>query len=168
MKRLPILLAVAVVLPAAGCMTKPRHLYYPQGVTITGWHRPDFEIVNWNRDANNPQPCPLVVHLPSGDLGEKELADANGLRRAGWTERDIGNGVTELMLRVNPPMVRCWYQGGVLTGVEVNTLSGNGAVPACSASTARRSRCRRPTRRSPRRSANRSAATDTGAGGVNC
>ena len=121
--------AVAVALSACGCMAKPHHLIYPQDVTFTGWHNPDFEICSWGCAPNNPKPCPLVVHLPTGDLGDKELADAIALRRAGWEERVIGNGRIELVLRAKPPLVRCWYQGGVLVGVEVNTLPGNGGGP---------------------------------------
>jgi hypothetical protein len=110
-------------------MMKSRHLVYPGGVTFTGWYAPNFETCIWMRDANNPQPCPLVVHLPAGDLGDKELSDAKALKRAGWAERDAGDGRTELTLRANPPMVACWYQGGVLAGVSVSTLSGNGGGP---------------------------------------
>jgi hypothetical protein len=44
-------------------------------------------------------------------------------------EREIGNGLTELMLRANPPIVRCYYQDRALVGVEINTLSGNGGGP---------------------------------------
>src|SRR5207247_2641563 len=74
------LLAAALSLPAGGCMMKPRNLVYPQGVTFTGWHPPNFESCTWRRDPNNPGPCALVVHRPGGDLGDKEFADANVLR----------------------------------------------------------------------------------------
>ena len=68
---------------------KPRHLVYPDGVKIIGWHVPNFEVCLWDRDPKNPRPCPLVVHLPTGDVGSKELADAAGLKRAGWEQQDI-------------------------------------------------------------------------------
>lgn len=129
MRRFAVLLVVASALPAGGCMMKPRHLVYPQGVTVTGWYRPNFEICTWGRDPNGPRPCPLVIHLPAGDLGEKELSDVNALKRAGWAERDLGNGLTELTLRANPPLLRCFYRGGALASVEINTLSGNGGGP---------------------------------------
>ena len=80
---------------------KPRHLVNPQGVTFTGWHVPNFEICNWDRDPNNPQPCPLVIHLPAGDLGDKELSDAAALKRAGWEQQDNGN----LLLRASKGQV---------------------------------------------------------------
>jgi hypothetical protein len=97
--------------------------------TFTGWHVPNFENCDGTPDPKNPQPCPLVVHLPTGDLGDKELADPNGLKRAGWEERDVGKGITELLFRAGPPMVVCQYRGGALIGVGVSTLSGNGGGP---------------------------------------
>jgi hypothetical protein len=128
MRRFAILLAAAATLPAGGCMMKPRHLVYAD-VSIEGWHVPNFEIARWGRDPNNPRPCPLVLHLPGGDLGEKELSDIAALKRAGWQEHDAGNGSTWLWLKANPPLVRCFYENGKLVGVEVNTLSGNGGGP---------------------------------------
>jgi hypothetical protein len=125
MRRFVALLVVMLALPASGCMMKPRHLAHPQGVMFVGWHSPNFESCQWRRDANNPQPCPIVVHFPTGDLGEKELSDVNALKRAGWTE----NGPSGLMFRENPPLVVCGYRRGVLVAVTVDTLPGNGGGP---------------------------------------
>ena len=125
MKRLLLIAVAAFALPAGVCMAKPRHLVYPQGITFTGWHNPNFESCAWTRDPNNPGPCPVAVHLPTGDLGEKELSDVNALKRAGWTE----TGPTGLMLRANPPLVVCLYENGVLTSVTMSTLPGNGGGP---------------------------------------
>jgi hypothetical protein len=122
------ILGVAALVPAGGCMMKPRHLVYLQGVTFTGWHTPNFEICGWDRDPNNPRPCPLVVHLPTGDLGDKELSDALALKRAGWEEQDNGHGNT-LLLRAGTAQVCCNYQGGVLVGVSVSALPGVGGGP---------------------------------------
>ena len=124
MKHLLLIAAVALTLPAGGCMAKPRFLIYPQGITFTGWHNPNFESCAWTRDPNNPRPCPIVIHLPTGDLGEKELSDAAALKRAGWAE----NGPTGLMLRGNP-MVLCQYENGVLVNVTLSVLPGNGGGP---------------------------------------
>src|SRR5205085_497142 len=52
MKRFAVLLAVALAVPAGGCMMKPRHLVYPDGVTFVGWHVPNFESCLWTRDPN--------------------------------------------------------------------------------------------------------------------
>jgi hypothetical protein len=101
-------------------MNKPRHLIYPGGVTIVGWRVPSFESCIWDCPPNVPGPCPLVVHLPAGDLGDKELSDAAALKRAGWEEQTNGN----LLLRAGNGMVCCGYQGGVLTGVSVSGGSG--------------------------------------------
>ncbi len=125
MRRFAALLVVLLALSAGGCMMKPRHLAYPQGVTFTGWHVPNFEICSWDRNPNNPQPCPLVIHLPAGDLGAQELSDAAALKRAGWEEQDNGN----LVLRTGKGLVCCSQQGGVLVGVSVGALPGDGGGP---------------------------------------
>ena len=116
MRRFVALLVVGAALLASGCMNKPRHLFYPDGVTIVGWRVPNFEYCIWTRAPNAPGPCPLVVHLPTGDLGDKELSDAAALKRAGWEEETNGN----LLLRVGTGLVVCGYQGGVLNGVTVS------------------------------------------------
>ncbi|MFL5339648.1 MAG: hypothetical protein ACJ8F7_05715 [Gemmataceae bacterium] len=125
MRRFDALLVVMLALPAGGCMMKPRHLVYPQGVTFTGWYVPNFESCNWTRDPNNPRPCPLVIHLLVGDLGDKELSDAAALKRAGWEEQGNGN----LALRTSKALVLCSHQGGVLVGVSVSALSSDGGGP---------------------------------------
>jgi hypothetical protein len=125
MYRFAALLVVVTLLPAGGCMMKSRHLVYPQGVTFTGWHMPDFEICNWDRDPNNPQPCPLAIHMPAGDLGDKELSDAAALKRAGWEEQAGGN----LVLRADKGLVCCSHRGGVLVGVSVSALPRAGGGP---------------------------------------
>ena len=125
MKRFAVLVVAALALSAGGCMGKPRHLVYPQGVAFVGWHVPNFEICIWDRDPNNPQPCPLVVHLPAGDLSDKELSDATAVKRAGWEEQNNGN----LILRANKALVCCSHRGGALVGVSVSALPGNGGGP---------------------------------------
>ena len=124
MRRAVLLLAATLALPSAGCMMKPRHLVFPQGVMFTGWYVPNFEICNWDRDPNNPQPCPLVVHLSAGDLTDRELSDSAALKRAGWKEESNGN----LILRADKGLVCCSYQGGVLTGVSVSALSSGDVI----------------------------------------
>ena len=125
MRRFAALLVVMLAVPAGGCMMKPRHLVYPQGVSFTGWYVPNFETCNWNRDPNNPQPCPLVIHLSAGDMGAKELSDAAALKRAGWEEQDNGN----LVLRAGKGLACCSHQGGVLVGVSVSALPSAGGGP---------------------------------------
>ena len=122
MRHFAVLMVVVLALPSGGCMMKSRHLVYPQGVQFVGWHVPNFESCIWDRDPKNPQSCPLVIHLPVGDLGEKELSDIAALKRAGWEEQTNGN----LLLRVSKGMVTCSYQRGVLTGVSVSADLRNG------------------------------------------
>ena len=45
---------------------------YPGAVEFGGSvnaGRATFGIVQWMSDPANPRPCPLVIHLPGGDLG---------------------------------------------------------------------------------------------------
>ena len=127
MKTSFVLAAAALVLPAGGCMMKPRHLIYPQGVTFQGWYVPNFETCCWRQDPRNPRPCPLVVHRAAGDLGDKELSDPNALRRAGWEEQDLGGGLVVLREPGPPSIVACAFANGVLTDVAVSVLSGGTA-----------------------------------------
>src|SRR5437868_1770407 len=126
MKHFALFFAVLLALPGGGCMMKPRHMEYPQGVTLEGWHVPNFEVCIWNRDPDAPLPCPLVIHLPAGDLGDKELSDTAALKRAGWEEQDNG---TLLLLRGASAQVSCKYRGGALVGVSVSALPSSGGGP---------------------------------------
>lgn len=125
MRSVAALLAVVFAIAASGCMNKPRHLRYSNGVTIVGWHAPDFEACLWSQDPNNPQPCPLVVHLPAGDLSENELSDAAALKQAGWQEQTNGN----LALRTDNGVLVCGYRGQALVAATVSRLPGNGGGP---------------------------------------
>jgi hypothetical protein len=129
MSRTAILLALTLTLPAGGCMMKPRHLVYADGVKFIGWHVPKFEICLWEVDPKNPQPCPLVVHLPAGDVGAKDLADAAALKRAGWEQQDNSDGSTTLLFRSRKSLVVCSHRGGALRGVSVGVLPGDGGGP---------------------------------------
>jgi hypothetical protein len=56
-------------------------LRYPGGVEIAGHGGPGrvvFPIVQWMSDPDDPAPCPLVIHLPRGDLGGDALCDWGG------------------------------------------------------------------------------------------
>jgi hypothetical protein len=62
---------------------------YPGLVEFMGHSRlfrSTYFSVKWVRDAASPDPCPLVVHLPAGDVGDKDLAEPGGLLRLGWEE----------------------------------------------------------------------------------
>jgi hypothetical protein len=55
--------------------------------------RVTYWIVQWVGDPANPQPCPLVIHLPEGDLGGDALCDwgspATAERLGGPVELDV-------------------------------------------------------------------------------
>jgi hypothetical protein len=51
---------------------------YPRGVSFGGSvrrNRVTYVVVQWVRDPANPAPCPLILHLPKGDLGGERLCD---------------------------------------------------------------------------------------------
>ena len=71
-----VLLAVTFWL-AARPLRSPIVFHYPNGVQLVGSGRPGkvrVDIVQWLGDPGRGSNCPLVVHLPHGDLGGKELA----------------------------------------------------------------------------------------------
>ena len=87
-----------------------------------------YEVVSWSRDANNPQPCPIVLHLPGADLDEKKLADRKALKALGWAEEDQGPGRTQLSFRRRNLVIWVRYELGALAQVGVNALTEREAV----------------------------------------
>lgn len=70
-----VLLAVTFWL-AARPMRPPVRFTYPDGVQLVGSGRPGrlrFDLVQWMREPASSASCPIVLHLPEGDLGGKEL-----------------------------------------------------------------------------------------------
>jgi hypothetical protein len=62
---------------------------YPGPLEFTGHSRlfrSTYFAIKWVRDAASPGPCPLTVHLPTGDVGDKDFAQPGGLLRRGWQE----------------------------------------------------------------------------------
>ena len=80
---LPLTLVAAALLGLiAWMMLRPAPgtalVEYPDGVTLAGPVRGDraaFVLVQWLSAPGKPAPCPLVVHLPGGDLGGDALCD---------------------------------------------------------------------------------------------
>jgi hypothetical protein len=92
-------------------------------VHFTGHHGTNFETVGWSRDANNPQPCPLVVHLPDGDYSDKELSDPKLLVARGWVADQPVDGLRPLTYRRGNLVVQVAHRGGVLELVNINALT---------------------------------------------
>jgi hypothetical protein len=62
---------------------------YPGPVEFMGHGRlfgTTYYSVKWVRDPAAPGHCPLIIHLPTGDVGEKELVEEGGLLKRGWKE----------------------------------------------------------------------------------
>jgi hypothetical protein len=80
---LPLLLTAAALLAVLGraVLRGPRGsalAEYPGGVTLAGpvaGGRATYVLVQWLSDPADSSPCPLVVHLPGGDLGGDALCD---------------------------------------------------------------------------------------------
>src|SRR5207247_1373573 len=58
--------------------------------------------VKWVRGPAAAGSCPLVIHLPTGDIGEKEFAEAGGLLRLGWKEVAYPPPPAEIVALVGP------------------------------------------------------------------
>ena len=75
-----------------GLRAPPPSLSYPDGVEFlqdsAGICNVSWEADDWDR----PGPCPLSVHMPTGDLGPDVLGSADGLRRIGWKAKERGRG----------------------------------------------------------------------------
>src|SRR3954452_10028466 len=67
--------------------TQSRSPVYSNGVSFFGMGSGPYSSVSWQLNlAQNSRPCPLVLHLPDGDLTQADLADAGKLRSRGWME----------------------------------------------------------------------------------
>ena len=121
------------LLLTAGCSpelsSQTRQAFYPSGVTFIAKGTGAYDALQWQNDnANNPQPCPLVLHLPGGDLTAKELADPKLLHSRGWREsyRDDARGLVEFRWLesengVEKSLAQVTLAGGNLDRVLVRT-----------------------------------------------
>jgi hypothetical protein len=83
----------------AGCAGPPGErvdAHYPQGLHFYGDRR-TYNGLGWQAEPGNPQPCPLVLQLPGGDVDARGLADPKHLLARGWVEgvRDPGRGLVQ-------------------------------------------------------------------------
>ena len=71
-------LLLAFTFWAAARPSRPPTVFtYPDGVELVGSGRPGrlhFDMLKWQREPNSTSVCPIVLHLPEGDLGGKELS----------------------------------------------------------------------------------------------
>jgi REP element-mobilizing transposase RayT len=88
---------------------------YPGGVELVGvklGRRTTYRIVQWLTDPDRPRPCPLVIHLPGGDLAGDALCDWNATAAAAelgspdeleiWPFRDESGRVVGVSIRLVP------------------------------------------------------------------
>jgi hypothetical protein len=94
-------------------------LSYPGGVELAGpirGGRGVCPILQWVADPADPKPCPVVLHLPKGDLGGDALCDADGPAAA---ERLGGPAELDIF-----PL----HKQGKVVGVRVSVLPGGSPV----------------------------------------
>src|SRR5437899_1927489 len=77
-----VVLALAVIATILIVLPYSTSAEYEGGVSFHGLNWGGCYYVHWARSAEHPR-CPLRVRLPQGDLGEAELASADGMRAAG-------------------------------------------------------------------------------------
>src|SRR5262245_38036777 len=121
---------------AVGCIPalSPRisRAEYPGGVSFVAKGQAPYDCLQWQGgNANPPPPCPLVLHLPGGDLTAQDLADAKQLQDRGWVKSYQDNGVAAVEYQwresaggVEKTLAQVTLTGGVLTRVLLRT-TGN-------------------------------------------
>jgi hypothetical protein len=129
-------LMVWCLLLIAGCTRPPGErvdAHYPQGLHFYGDRRA-YNGLGWEADPNNPQPCPLVLHLPEGNVDARGLADPKHLLAHGWVEsyRDHGLALVqytwkELESGAEKSLAQVTLVKGSLQGVLFRTTGGRSA-----------------------------------------
>lgn len=120
-----IFMAVGGVLVLVGLLAAARQIlystpvisFYPGGIELVGVKLGRYTIyrsIQWLADPAAPRPCPLVVHLPRGDLAGDSLCDWNATNAALelggpgeleiWPFRDEGGRVVGVSIRMVPWM----------------------------------------------------------------
>jgi hypothetical protein len=96
---------------------------YPRGVKLAGWVRGvgfRYALLQWVSDQAHPVPCPLVLHLPGGDLGGEALCDWGAPQAA-----------AELGAPVELDLFPFHDDRGKIVGIRVGLLPGCPAVEVC-------------------------------------
>jgi hypothetical protein len=126
-----LLLVGALILTLAGeyFIGSGVHAVYPQGVSFTGsghFSRMTCYGVAWMRDNQDPQPCPLVIHLSTGDMSPIDLSTPETLLARGWTKiLEDKEPVAELpqililQYREGDYAAHVYYADGILTTVTL-------------------------------------------------
>lgn len=138
---LGVALAAALLLTLAGEYFLGSGVYaeYPGGVGFSGgghFGRLYYYGVAWVRPADDPRPCPLVVHLAGGDLTGAEFADSGAMLARGWTSvtspEQAATGLPLILIyREGDYAVNLSYapSDGALTAVTVGVAGMGSAKP---------------------------------------
>lgn len=103
---------------------------YAEGVALSGishFGRATYDAVSWSPNFEKPEPCPLVIHLPDGDLNGADLANLDVLRARGWRQLVRDEAMTPELEKAlqalpkvaddNPPIIYQRYYGSLLLSV---------------------------------------------------
>jgi hypothetical protein len=103
---------------------------YEPGVGFSGvshFGKATYNAVRWYPNPQDPEPCPLRIHLPDGDLGAAELASPDTLLARGWKELVQDEAMTPELAEAlrslpvvrddNPPRVLQRWHGALLLSV---------------------------------------------------
>jgi len=121
---------------AGGCTPalSPRisRAVYPGGLTFLAKGSGAYHSLQWQTDnVIKPDPCPLVLHLPDGDLAASDLADPKKLQDRGWQESFQDNGRVTVAYRwqqtengAEKTLAQVTLVNGTLRTVLVRTTEG--------------------------------------------
>lgn len=102
-------------------------LEYPDGITFSSTADKDhYTHLSWHATSLiSPEPCPITIHLPNGDLRPEDLASMDTLKTRGWTEGQPASNVT----LSDEHGTFCSFENEKLTGVRVSTVTLRGEQP---------------------------------------
>lgn len=121
---LPILTVAALLVVIARALLQPVHdwalVEYPKGIELGGSvcrNRATYVIVQWVCDPAKPARCPLILHLPKGDLGGDSLCNPNSPQAAAALGSPVGLDLFPF-----------YDRRGKVVGIRVGLLPGCPAV----------------------------------------
>ena len=89
-------------------------------LTFSAQKNDPYARVQWTPDKETGI-CPFTIHLPSGDVGPKELASKDALKARGWRE-DRNDGYHSHFTKDEGAVVICSFEKDNLVRVEVSVV----------------------------------------------
>ena len=100
-------------------------IHYYNGLMISSTMGEDsYRRVSWHAtNYENPEPCPLTIHLQSGDLHPDALSSQDTMEAKGWTEEKNSPRGQNIILAKNH--VICSFVNKKLTMIQVYAERGD-------------------------------------------